>query len=280
MTTIRALIAGLAVALILAGLAPVLGSNGGAGYAETAQPALVFIGATLAFRVAFTYRADLRALFLCLGVFLTLLGLVTVTPLVEQVADALGGSFLRALLAYQVFSYLFLIFAMALTVRVTGLSRVSRGGQVALFAVAVLGITIVARAFPTYSDLADASAESAAVYLVVRVLDVVAMVLVAPAIVLYVQNVGSRYKESLTFSVIGASIIASLVFVYIYELLSGDPLVEIVFRDYQQGSLLDGLYIFGYAALAVGMFAHWRHQEWSMRAVENALGYDGDTRRR
>ena len=48
--------------------------------------------------------------------------------------------------------------------------------------------------------------------------------------------------------------------------------VAIAGRDYQQGSLLDALYIFGYAALVVGVLAHWRHQEWSMRQVEKLLG--------
>ena len=99
MTSVKALIAGLAVAIALAALAPALGENGGAGYSEAAQPALLFGASALALRVSLMYRAEMRMLFLSLGTFLVLLGLVTVPSLVDQVSEALGGNFLRALVS-------------------------------------------------------------------------------------------------------------------------------------------------------------------------------------
>lgn len=276
MTTYRALALGILGALVLALLAPVLGDNGGAGYSEVVQPGLLFLASVLSLRVSFMYRSLMRRLFTFLAVFLFLFGLVTVTSLVDEVAMALDDNFLRALLGYQVITYAFLILALFVGVRVSGLGKVGSRGRIALIIFLILAVVIVARSFPTFQDLADSSGEAAAIYLVIRVLDVLAMVLVAPALILFAQNARAKHQESLSFSVIGIGIITSLVLVYIYELLSGDSLSDIAFRDYQTGSLLDALYIFGYSTLAVGIFVHWQHQEWSMRRVEQILGFDGD----
>jgi hypothetical protein len=272
MTSVKALTYGIIAAAILAALAPALGGNGGAGYAEVAQPAALFIAALLALRVSLMYRAGMRRLFISLGVFLALLGLINVTRLVDEVAEALGDSFFRALLGYQLFTYLFLMAAVALTLKITGLQRVDMRGRAALVAVAALAAVIVARSFPTFSEIAGINGEAAAIYLVIRALDVVAMVALAPAIVLFVQTSREQYRESLTFTVVGLGIIASLVLVYVYELLSGDPLFDIAARDFQSGSLLDALYIFGYLSLCVALFAHLRHEDWSLRRLALALG--------
>jgi hypothetical protein len=271
MTSRKALAYGIAAAALLAALAPALGSNGGSGYAKIAQPALLFIASLLALRVSLMYRAEMRALFLSLGIFLALLGFVNVTPLVDEADEALEDSFFRALLAYQLFTYLFLMIAMGLTVKVTGLARIHARGRVALLAVAALAAVIVARSFPTYNDIADVNGEAATIYLVIRALDVLAVLGIAPAVLLYVQTSRSRYQESLTFAVIGLGIAGSLALVYLYELASGQPLFEIAQQDFQQGSLLDALYIFGYAALAAALFAHSMHQEWSLDQLDAAL---------
>jgi hypothetical protein len=271
MTSGRALAYGIAAAALLAALAPALGGSGGSGYATVSQPALLFIASVLALRVSAMYRAEMRALFLSLGIFLALLGFVNVTPLVDEVDEALDDSFFRALLAYQIFTYLFLMIAMGLTVKVTGLARIHARGRLALLAVAALAVAIVVRSFPTFNDIADVNGEAATIYLVIRALDVLAMLGIAPAVLLYVQTAQSRYQESLTFAIIGLGITGSLALVYLYELASGEALFEIAARDFQQGSLLDALYIFGYAALAAALFAHSRHQEWSLDQLDAVL---------
>ena len=69
MTTTRSLIAGVALAIVLAAIAPILGDNGGAGYAETVQPLLLFAASAAALFVALTYRLQMRILFLSLACF-------------------------------------------------------------------------------------------------------------------------------------------------------------------------------------------------------------------
>ena len=191
-------------------------------------------------------------------------------------SDALDENFTRALLGYQLFTYAFLVVAAVMVARITGLPGIALRGRLVLVAFGALAVVIVVRSFPTFDDLSEIDGETAALYLVIRILDVVAMLLIVPAIILFVQKVRNRHRESLSFSVIGVGIVASLISVYIYELISGDSLFEIAGRDYQQGSLLDALYIFGYAVLGTGIVAHWWHQEVSMRQVERLLSTGDD----
>ena len=68
-----------------------------------------------------------------------------------------------------------------------------------------------------------------------------------------------------------AGIVSSLVLVYVYELVKGEPLSVIAAVEYQTGSVLDGLYLFGYLVVTIGLFAHRKHQEWSFSRLDEVL---------
>ena len=134
-----------------------------------------------------------------------------------------------------------------------------------------LGIAIIAGAVPTFNDILDFNTEAALLYLVIRIFDVLVMVMIVPVVLLYVQNMRADFQESTTFAVISVGVIASLILAYVYEIAKWDSLADIASSEYQTGSLLDALYLFGYFLIPMGLLAHRKHQEWSFSQVQKLL---------
>ena len=271
MTSGKLLLLSLPIAALVAGLALVFPSPVASWYIVVLHPGLLLLASALSLWVAPMYRGDMRRVFLFLSAFLLFYGLVFITSLVDVVADVLGGGFFRALLGYQVFTYSFLIAACVFVLRVVGLERMGRWGWATVLAGALLGSAIVLYHAPTFSNTFGSNVEQAVLFLAIRTFDVLVMVMLIPVLWLYALNARARYSESLTFTVIGAAVVASLVLAYVYEIARWTTLAEIVASEYQKGSGLDALYLFGYFLLVVGLFAHRMHHEWSLRRLDDRL---------
>ena len=271
MTSGRLIVASAPIGVLVAAVALLAPSDAASWYAKTAQPGLLIAASLLALWVSPMYRGDMRRIFLFLSAFLLLYGLVNVAPAVEWASDSLGANFLRTLLAYQIVAYAFLLAGCVLVVRVTGVRRLDVRGRLVVAVSVALGIVIVGFAVSTFREAFGDNTEASVLYLLIRVFDVLVMAMLVPVVWLYLQNARARYKESMSFAVIGGGIIASLVLVYLYELVKQQSLAEIAVAEFQQGSVLDALYLFGYFLLAVGLLAHRKHQEWSLRRVEELL---------
>ena len=259
------------VATAAALLAQLLPGGAGARYAQVMHPVALIAGGLLAFWVATYYRGRMRDAFLLIGGFLVLYSLLAIEWIVSGAADLFGANFLRALLVYQIVLYSQLLTASVLVVRMMDVRRLTTAGWTVAATGLVLGVLFVANALPAVRELLAASAEAGALYLMIRIYDALVMTMMLPVVWLYVQNAQARYQENATFTLVLAGIISSLVLVYVYELVKGEPLSVIAAAEYQAGSVLDGLYLFGYLVVAIGLFAHRKHQEWSFNRLDEVL---------
>lgn len=246
-------------------------SSAGGTYATFLQPGMLLVCSALSLWVALMYREALRSVFLFLAAFLLLYGLASITPLVHKAAELLGSRFLTSLVVYQVFTYAMLLLACLFILRVIGVSRLSRTGWLVMAVTLALAAVIVTRALPAFTTDVQVNRLAASLFLLIRVFDVMVLLMLVPVLWLYIQNARAKYQESASFSVVVLGIIASLILVYLYELLKGQSIAEIAQFEFHKGSVLDALYIWGYSIMAVGLFAHRKHQEWSLKSLEALL---------
>jgi hypothetical protein len=280
MTTSRTFLLASPLILLLAVLAVLLPGDRGAWYAKVLEPGFLLANALLALWVSRMYRGPLRSAFFFLTLFFTLYGLLNIENLVERARQALDGSFLRALLAYQIVTYLCLLAACASILKAISVRQLSAGGRIVTGLGLILAVLIVLFFVPVFSDFLGVDAlpnEFAVLNLLVRIFDVTVMVLLLPVIWLYVQHARAKYQESATFTIVAVGIVASLVLVYLTEIFTWEPIAEVVDgavvinQENHAGTYLDTLYIFGYLLIGVGLFLHRKHQEWSLKKVESLL---------
>ncbi|NQW17812.1 MAG: hypothetical protein HQ478_10045 [Chloroflexi bacterium] len=268
MTSSKFLVLGIIAALLIAAVILVLPDGAASNYAEHGQPIFMFMSAALALSVAGMYRGDMRRVFLLLTGFLFFYGLFNISWLVDQAFEVLDEQFFKALLAYQIFSYAFLLGACIFILRVVSVPSLSSGSRIAVGATVLFGVAIVVNSFDEYGKILDINAEIAVSYLLIRIFDVLIMAALVPVLAMYVQNARSQYQESASFAVIGAAIIASLTLVYAYEFATNDSLWDIA---EEEGSTLDFLFLFGYLSLIVGLLVHRLHQVISYRRLDGVL---------
>jgi len=107
--------------------------------------------------------------------------------------------------------------------------------------------------------------------MVVRIIDMTIVLMLVPVILLYLQYLRAKAQESLTFALTMGGLIFSLLSTYVFQLAMRVPLAVIRTDYYQQGSVLDALYIFGYLMIVVGLYASMKYDEWGFMAIERAL---------
>lgn len=270
MTSRRFLIAGFIAAAALGTLPALLPDEIGSTLAKAAHPAALAVAGALSIWVALMYRGEMRVAFLLIAGFLLAVSPTASSPLIDRIADGLGGSFFRTLLLYQIAAYALLVTAAWFILRSVDVRRLT-GPSVGIVAAAGVGaVVLVVRALGSASDLADVSTEAGVSYVLIRLFDVAVVTAMVPVVLLYGQSAKARYQESLSFAAIAVAIMLSLVLAYLYEVVSGEPLASLAL-DYQTGGLLDGLYLAGYLMLIVGLVAHRKHQDWSFARAERLL---------
>ncbi|MDO8751108.1 MAG: hypothetical protein Q7K03_08200 [Dehalococcoidia bacterium] len=261
----------LTVAVIPAAIAVALSGEAAAQYTKLVQPALLLVSCLLSLWVALMYRTDLRRAFLFLSAFLLLYGLVNINPLVEQAQKALGDDFLTLVISWQVADYFMLFLACFFILRAIGITTMGKWGIPVMGITLLLAVGVVANGMASFLDLLQVNTKAAVLVFLIRICDVVVLLMLVPVLFLYVEGARAKYQESATFAFVAFGIIASLVFVYVYELVKGQSITQIAGAEYQKGSLLDGLYIFMYLMVAVGLYAHRKHQQWSLKKIDKLI---------
>lgn len=267
MTSSRFIGIAVPAAVALAALAVVLPAS----YAKLMHPAALAAASGLALWVAVLYRSAMRLTFVLLAGFLALYAPTASSWLQGYAADRLGGAFLGSLLGYQVLTYSTLLAAAVLIVSMMEVRRVGRTGWLITGVAAGFAGVFLANGVATFGGLWDGTRTAGALYMTVRTFDLLIVVALMPVLWLYFQNASARYQESASFMLTMLGVVLSLVLVYFYELVRQTPLADIASSSYQTGSVLDALYLFGYLLIGIGLFAHRKHQEWTIAEMGKVL---------
>jgi len=236
-------------------------------YVNTVEVAALFAGCLLAFLVAVSYRKGLRLAFVFLALYLLIFGMaIIVLPLLER---PLGNVFLDLVLAVQLVNYAMLAVAAVFIVRTVDVKKLNWIGW-GLLAVTALVCFFVAL-YPPLSEPVTRVDFQYVMRLLVRIVDAALVTALVPVIWLYVQYLKTQQQQSLTFTVIVTGIVFATVFDFVFEsLITAFP--GLLAAESELNTLIpEMIYIYGFSVIAVGMFAHLKHDEWGFQAIEKAL---------
>lgn len=271
MTSARFLRWALLAALAPALLALVLPSSLAEWYTKILEPGLLFASFGMALWVASIYRSYLKLAFYFLAGFLASYGAVNVTPFTELLAKNLGSAFLTVILVWQIATYTLLMIACVNILNAIEARRLNSLGKGVMIALALAALGIVAFTVPDFIKQSSSNQSAATFDFLLVIFDMLAMLMLAPVLLLYTQNAKAQHQESASFLVLGIGIVASLDGDYWYAFIRHVPLAQIGAAEFQKGSPLDALYIFCYLTLLAGLYAHRKHQEWSLNTIEKSL---------
>ena len=236
-----------------------------------AQPALLLVASVLAAVNARSYRSDLRLAFTFLSGFLLLYGILNIEPINDQAFEWLDQRYFRWLFVYQLVDYALLFASCFFVLRSIVFTRMTRFTWIAVTAAVALGIAIVWNALSTYELLTPINSDAANIYLVIRIFDAIVATALVPVIALYFENVRRTNRDSASFVTVLAGVLVGLVLVYIYELVSGDSLLDIAGEQAMTGSLLDSIYVLGYWMIGAGLAAHWLNHRLTFSDLDRIL---------
>ena len=106
---------------------------------------------------------------------------------------------------------------------------------------------------------------------IIRVVDAALIIILMPALWLYLQYLKSQHRQSLTFTVIIFGIVCSTIFDFLFE-----SIIKTFPRLLPEGSLLyitipQMLFIYGFLIIAVGLYAHRKQDEWGYKTIDSAM---------
>jgi hypothetical protein len=107
--------------------------------------------------------------------------------------------------------------------------------------------------------------------LLIRILDALLVIVLAPVLWLYIQYQKSRQKQSLTFTVIILGIVCATIFDYIFQLITTLFPAMLSEGSVLYASVPEALFIFGYLIIAVGLYAHRKQDEWGFQAIDRIM---------
>ena len=237
-------------------------------YASFMHPFGLLMGCIFGFQAAQAYRKELRQVFLFLSLFLGIYTIANLSFMWEMIGPSLGNWLPPIVIALQVCTYIALLISSSNVLRVMDVKRVSKLGWLAIALMFLLCLYIVISRLP---EISQSSGMQAAFALAITIIDMAVILMLLPVIPLYIHHMNSRQEESMTFTLVMGGIIFSLLSTYIYQLALGVPMYVVAGQYYHTGSLLDCLYIYGYSVVAVGLYAHRKHTEWSFSVIEKVL---------
>ncbi len=264
------LLIALVVALSLSLICLVLPGNWASFYVAVMHPFVLLAGAILALKVASIYQKELKRAFISLSIFLVLYMIGNVFILWQLLYALLGDNIDFVVLLLQWLDYAALITACVYTVKVIQVRRMNRLGWAFLFLMIPLCIYIIVYGIPTMLSVMPVTPAMAISGMMVRVFDMAVILMLVPVLFLYLQYLKSKGQESLTFTLIMGGLIFSLISTYIFQMALALP-QERIAEYFQKGSLLDAGYIFGYLTMVIGLYAHWKSDEWGFKMIEKAL---------
>lgn len=241
-------------------------------YASIMHPLVLFLGFVFALRVASTYQRELKKSFLFLSLFLILYMLSNIPALWELLYSLLGQTAAFLALFLQVSHYAILITSCVYTLRVIEAKRMNRYGWIFLGVTFSLCVGFVVYEVPLIMSPISISPIVAISRMLMVVCDMSIVLLLLPVVFLYFQHLRSEAQESITFTLTMGGLILGLASTYIVRLVTGTTLDIITVEYFQQGSILDVIYTFGYLVVATGLYVHRNYVEWGLKTIEKALG--------
>ena len=267
----RILIIAIIGAALLSVLSFIIPKNAGSVYSSVMQPLVLLLGFALALKVALNYGRELRKSFLFLSLFLLLYMVSNILSLWQFLYSSLGNTTTLYLIQIlQIACYAMVLTSCAYTLKVIEVKRINRYGWIFIGLLVPLCLFILIRNLPTMSAISD-NPTTEILRLLITIFDMAIILMLTPVVILYIQHLRAKAKESITFTLIMGGLIFSIISTYIFELASGLSLDKIAADYFQKGSVLDAIYIFGYCIIAVGLYGNIKYSEWGYQAIVKAL---------
>lgn len=167
-----------------------------------------------------------------------------------------------------------LITSCVYTLKVIEVKRINRYGWIFIGLLIPLCVYIVIRNLPSLSAI-SANPKDEILRMLITVFDMAIVLMLVPVVLLYLQHLRAKAQESVTFTIIMAGLILSIISTYIFKLTTGMSLDKIATDYFQQGSVLDVVYIFAYCLMVVGLWGNMKYSKWGYQAIERALSGKG-----
>ena len=271
----RILVIAIIGAVLVSVLSFLIPKDVGSVYVSVMQPLALFLGFLLALKVSSNYGRELKNSFLFLSLFLLLYMISNILPLWQYLYSSLGNTTTLYLIQIlQIACYAMVLTSCAYTLRVIEVKRINRYGWIFIGLLAVLCVYILIRNLPTMNAI-SADPTTQILRLLITIFDMAIILMLVPVVLLYIQHLKSKAKESVTFTLIMGGLIFSIISTYIFELATGMSLDKIATDYFQKGSVLDAIYIFGYFIIAIGLYGNIKYSEWGYQAIVKALSSKG-----
>jgi hypothetical protein len=271
----RILVIAIIGAVLVSVLSFIIPKDVGSVYVSVMQPLALFLGFLLALKVSSNYGRELKNSFLFLSLFLLLYMISNILPLWQYLYSSLGNTTTLYLIQIlQIACYAMVLTSCAYTLRVIEVKRINRYGWIFIGLLAVLCVYILIRNLPTMNAI-SADPTTQILRLLITIFDMAIILMLVPVVLLYIQHLKSKAKESVTFTLIMGGLIFSIISTYIFELATGMSLDKIATDYFQKGSVLDAIYIFGYFIIAIGLYGNIKYSEWGYQAIVKALSSKG-----
>lgn len=257
---------------------PFLPSSFWTTYVDVVEPLSLLAGAVLALLVAFSYSKELKAAFIFLSMFLLVYALAIVLflsyspvllPYLRSHLNEVG--IVSLVETIQLINYAMLVFFCLNLLRAIDVTHLNKKGWILLGVTAAFSIFLAT--YPVLPGVKGIWTQAApdTAHLTMRALDAALIIVLTPVLWLYIQHLKSQERQSLTFTVVISGIVFVTLFDYLFKLLA-----QIFPRLTPAGSLLqvaipETLFVYGYLAIAAGLYAHLKDDAWGYEAVEKAM---------
>ncbi|MBI4287901.1 MAG: hypothetical protein HY671_05690 [Chloroflexi bacterium] len=240
-------------------------------YVGAVPPLALLLGFGLSLKVASTYAKDLKKAFLFLSLFLLLYVPANILALWKFLYSRLGDDTVFLAQVLQFADYAMLITSCIYVLRALEVRRMNRYGWMFLGAAFAFSVYVIVYGIPSLIDGMSGDPAVAVSRMMIRVFDMAVVLMLLPVLLLYIQNLRSKAKESVTFVFIMGGLIVSLLSTYVFQIIKRASLDAIAADYVQKGSVLDAFYAFGYLIVAAGLYAHVKYNEWAYDAIDRAI---------
>ncbi len=247
-------------------------------YVDVIEPFSLLIGSSLALYVSFSYRKQLKAAFLFLSVFLLIYALAIVlllsySPLLlPHLETRLGDAeIFRIVQSVQFINYAMLFLFCINLLKVIDIRQLNRNGWI-IFTLTII-FSIFLAVFPVVDLVKEISSLGLSLisHITIRVFDAALIIILVPALWLYIQYLKSNQRQSLTLTVVIFGIVFFTLFDYLFQSIT-KLFPQLLAEDSSlYFKIPEMLYIYGYLIIAVGLYTHHKQDEWGYNIIDRTI---------
>jgi len=247
-------------------------------YVDVIEPLSLLIGSFFALQLSFSYRKQLKAAFQFLSAFLLIYALaialfLSYSPvLLPHLETQLGDTEIFSIIqGVQVINYAMLFLFCINLLKVIDIRNLNRNGWITftltvLFSI-FLAVFPVAESLPIISKLSLSEIS----HITIRIFDAALIIVLVPALWLYIQYLKSNERQSLTFTVVIFGIVFFTLFDYLFQTIT-KLFPQLLTED---SSLFlkvpEMLFVYGYLTIAVGLYTHRKQDEWGYNIINRTI---------